>query len=68
MCFGCHGQGGVGTAIAPRLIGIGSKFSPPQLEHLFHHPLPQMNAGGMPPVKLSPQDMKALIAYLDSLK
>lgn len=68
MCFGCHGQGGVGTAIAPRLIGIGKKFSPAQLEHLFHHPLPQMNAGGMPPVKLSPQDMKALIAYLDSLK
>ena len=68
MCFGCHGQGGVGTAIAPRLIGIGSKFSPAQLEHIFHHPLPQMNAGGMPPVKLSPQDMKALIAYLDSLK
>ncbi len=68
MCFSCHGQGGVGTAIAPRLIGIGNKFSPAQLEHLFHHPLPQMTAGGMPPVKLSPQDMKALIAYLDSLK
>jgi ubiquinol-cytochrome c reductase cytochrome b subunit len=67
-CAACHGQGGVGTPIAPRLIGIGSKFSPAQLEDLFHHPTPKMNAGGMPPVQLSPQDMKALIAYLDSLK
>jgi len=26
-----------------------------------------MNAGGMPPVDLPPDDMKALIAYIESL-
>jgi len=27
-----------------------------------------MNAGGMPPIDLPPDDMKALIAYVESLK
>jgi hypothetical protein len=27
-----------------------------------------MNAGGMPPVNLPPDDLKALIAYVESLK
>src|ERR1700726_2632184 len=30
-CNACHGDGGVGTAAAPTLLGIGSKFSPEQL-------------------------------------
>jgi len=27
-----------------------------------------MTAGGMPPIDLSPDDLKALIAYVESLK
>jgi hypothetical protein len=35
---------------------------------LFKHPTAKMTAGGMPPVDLPPDDLKALIAYLESLK
>jgi ubiquinol-cytochrome c reductase cytochrome b subunit len=67
-CNACHGDGGVGTAAAPALIGIGTKLSPDQLAELFKHPTAKMNAGGMPPIDLPPDDLKALIAYVESLK
>ncbi|HEV3307817.1 MAG TPA: cytochrome b N-terminal domain-containing protein [Candidatus Sulfotelmatobacter sp.] len=65
-CNACHGDGGAGTAAAPALRK--TKFSPDQLAELFKHPTAKMNAGGMPPVDLPPDDMKALIAYVESLK
>jgi ubiquinol-cytochrome c reductase cytochrome b subunit len=67
-CNACHGDGGVGTAAAPALVGIGAKFSPDQLAELFKHPTAKMNAGGMPPIDLPPDDLKALIAYVENLK
>src|SRR3984893_2159034 len=67
-CNACHGDGGVGTAAAPALVGIGAKFPPDQLAELLKHPTAKMNTGGMPPVDLPPDDLKALIAYLESLK
>jgi ubiquinol-cytochrome c reductase cytochrome b subunit len=67
-CNACHGDGGVGTAAAPALIGVNAKFSPDQLADLFRHPTAKMNAGGMPPINLPPDDLKALIAYVESLK
>ena len=67
-CNACHGDGGGGTAAAPALIGIGKKFLPDQLAELFKHPTAKMNAGGMPPIDLPPDDLKALIAYVESLK
>lgn len=66
-CFACHGQGAVGTSFAPKLVGIGKQFSAEQLEDLFNHPLPKMNAGGMPHFTFTPDEVKALRAYLDSL-
>jgi hypothetical protein len=35
---------------------------------LFKHPTAKMTAGGMPPIDFPPDDVKALIAYLESLK
>lgn len=67
-CNACHGDGGVGTAAAPSLLGLAAKLSPDQLADLFKHPTAKMNAGGMPPVDLSPDDTRALIAYVESLK
>src|ERR1700736_6109693 len=67
-CNACHGDAGVGTAAAPALIGIKAKVSPDQLAQLFKHPTAKMNAGGMPPIDLPPDDLKALIAYVKSLK
>jgi mono/diheme cytochrome c family protein len=65
-CNACHGDAGAGTAAAPALRK--TKFSPDQLAELFKHPTAKMNAGGMPPVDLPSDDMKALIAYVESLK
>jgi ubiquinol-cytochrome c reductase cytochrome b subunit len=67
-CNACHGDDGVGTAAAPALVGVGKKFPPDKLEELFKHPTAKMNAGGMPPIDLAPDDLKALIAYIESLK
>jgi len=67
-CNACHGDGGVGTAAAPALLGIASKFSPEQLAQLFKHPTAKMTAGGMPPIDLPPDELNALIAYVESLK
>jgi len=67
-CNACHGDGGVGTAAAPGLLGINAKFSPEQLAELFKHPTAKMTAGGMPPIDLPPDDLKSLIAYVESLK
>jgi ubiquinol-cytochrome c reductase cytochrome b subunit len=67
-CNACHGDSGVGTAAAPALVGIAAKFSAEQVAELFKHPTAKMTAGGMPPIDLPPDDLKALIAYVESLK
>jgi ubiquinol-cytochrome c reductase cytochrome b subunit len=67
-CNACHGDGGVGTAAAPALIGISAKFPGDQLTNLLQHPTAKMTAGAMAAVDLPTGDMKALIAYLESLK
>ena len=67
-CNACHGDGGVGTAAAPALIGVGAKYSTDQVAELLKHPTSKMTAGGMPAVDLPPEDLKALIAYIRSLK
>ncbi|MGA7916107.1 MAG: cytochrome b N-terminal domain-containing protein [Candidatus Acidiferrales bacterium] len=67
-CTGCHGEGGVGTVAGPALIGISAKLNPEQITELLHHPTAKMKAGGMPTPDLPPDDMKALVAYISSLK
>ena len=67
-CNACHGDGGVGTAAAPALVGIATKLAPEQVAELFKHPTAKMTVGGMPPIDLPPDDLKALIAYVESLK
>ncbi|HEY6763509.1 MAG TPA: cytochrome b N-terminal domain-containing protein [Candidatus Sulfotelmatobacter sp.] len=67
-CNACHGDGGMGTAAGPALIGVGAKFPPEKVAELFAHPTPKMTAGGMPPIDLPADDEKALIAYIEGLK
>lgn len=67
-CNACHGDGGVGTAAAPALIGVGAKYSADQVAELLKHPTAKMAAGGMPTVNLPAEDLKALVAYVQSLK
>ena len=67
-CNACHGDGGIGTAAAPKLIGVGAKYNASQLEALLRNPNEKMTAGGMPPVDLKPEEFNSLISYLQSLK
>ncbi len=67
-CNACHGDNGVGTAAAPALIGLSTKLDSAQVAELFKHPTAKMTAGGMPPIDLPPDELKALIAYVESLK
>ena len=67
-CNACHGEGGIGSPIAPALTGVGTRLPPDKLEAFLIKPSDKAMAGGMQPQKLSAEDMKALIGYLDSLK
>lgn len=67
-CNACHGDNGVGTAMAPKLTGISSRFSKDQLATILKTPTAKMTAGGMAPVDLPADQMSALIAYLEALK
>ena len=65
-CMACHGVGGTGTPLAPKIAGIGQKYNADQLLDLFNHPTAKMDAGHMPHFQFTPDDVKALLAYLDS--
>ncbi|MGC1362671.1 MAG: c-type cytochrome [Silvibacterium sp.] len=66
-CNSCHGDGGIGTAAAGPLTGVGQKFTDVQLIALLHAPNTKMTNGGMTSVDLKPDDLNALIAYLRQL-
>lgn len=67
-CNACHGDGGVGTPAGAKLIGIGAKLPPDKVAAVLKQPTEKMAAGGMTPLNLKDEEMKALIAYLNSLK
>ncbi len=66
-CNSCHGDGGVGTAAAGPLTGVGQKYTDAQLIALLHSPNIKMTAGGMTPVDLKQDEMEELSAYLRQL-
>jgi cytochrome c553 len=63
-CRTCHGEGGIGTPAAPSLVGIGKRMSAARIAGLVRHP----KTSAMPSYPLPSSQMKALIAYLESLK
>jgi ubiquinol-cytochrome c reductase cytochrome b subunit len=67
-CNACHGDGGVGTVAAPKLVGVSVKFDSKRLEAILRQPSTAMTHGGMTPTDLKDEDLKALIAYVESLK
>jgi len=66
-CSSCHGEGGIGTAAAVALTGVGQKYTDSQLIALLHAPSSKMTNGGMMPVDLKPDDLEALATYLRQL-
>ncbi len=67
-CSACHGDKGEGTAAGAKLLGVGAKYPPDKLAALLQQPSPKMQEGGMTAVKLKEDEMKALLAFLNSLK
>lgn len=67
-CNSCHGDGGIGTPAGAKLIGIGIKMSPDELIVVLRQPTAKMAEGGMTPLKLRDDEVKAVVAYLRSLK
>jgi mono/diheme cytochrome c family protein len=67
-CGDCHGANGVGgTAAAAALAGTGKSLAPELLTTMLKHPTAKMQQGGMPPVSLSGNELKALAAYVSSI-
>lgn len=66
-CNSCHGEGGIGTAAAGPLTGVGQKYKDAQLLALLRAPDSKMINGGMTPVDLKQDDLEALAAYLRQL-
>ncbi|HEV2717069.1 MAG TPA: c-type cytochrome, partial [Terriglobales bacterium] len=66
-CDACHGENGTGTAAAPKLTRIGTKYDSAKLESLLKSPTSGMQLGGMQPVDLKQEDLDALVAYLQTL-
>lgn len=67
-CDACHGDNGIGTNVGPKLTGATAQKSPVELAQLLRHPTEKMLKGEMKAVDLSDDDLKALIAYIKSLK
>jgi mono/diheme cytochrome c family protein len=66
-CNACHGEGGTGAPGGPKLTGIHQRMSTEQLGSLLKSPTPKMVSGGMAPIDLPPNEMNALLAYLEAL-
>jgi mono/diheme cytochrome c family protein len=67
-CYGCHMIGKFGTPIGPDLSHVGRKYPPDYLTRWLRDPAAQRPTAHMPALELSDADIKALAAYLGSLR
>lgn len=67
-CYGCHVIGKVGTPIGPDLSGVGRKYPADFLVRWLRDPALQRPSAHMPALELTEADVRALAAYLGSLR
>jgi cytochrome c oxidase subunit 2 len=67
-CYGCHTVGKVGTPIGPDLSQVGSKYPLSYLTGWLRDPASQKPTAHMPKIELSEGEIRALAAYLSSLR
>lgn len=67
-CYGCHTVGRAGTPIAPDLSRVGARYSEAQLGQWLRDPAQQKPAAHMPRLELSEDEVRALAAYLATLR
>jgi ubiquinol-cytochrome c reductase cytochrome b subunit len=67
-CGACHGENGEGTPVGPKLSGAAAGKPAEELTNLLRHPTATMIEGEMKAVDIPDEEMKALVAYIKSLK
>ena len=67
-CYGCHTVGKTGTPIATDLTRIGAKHDEAYLGRWLRDPAQQKPRQHMPKLQLTDAEVKALAAYLGSLR
>lgn len=67
-CYGCHVVGKMGTPIGTELTHVGAKYSRTYLERWLRDPSAQRPSAHMPTLELSEEQVKALAAFLSSLR
>lgn len=67
-CYGCHRIGVAGTPIAHDLSHIGRKYTESELTRWLRDPASQKPSAHMPKLALSEEEIRALAAYLASLR
>jgi mono/diheme cytochrome c family protein len=67
-CYGCHLIGKFGTPIGPDLSQVGRKYPEEYMARWLRDPSAQRPSAHMPALELSDTDVRALAAYLGSLR
>ncbi|HEX6081430.1 MAG TPA: c-type cytochrome [Methylomirabilota bacterium] len=67
-CYGCHTVGATGTPIATDLTRIGAKHDEAYFVQWLRDPSQQKPRQHMPKMTLSDREVRALAAYLSSLR
>jgi len=67
-CYGCHIIDKYGTPIAQDLSHLGSKYRVADLEKWLRDPAAQKPTAHMPKIGLAEDEVRALAAYLGSLR
>jgi mono/diheme cytochrome c family protein len=67
-CYGCHLIGKFGTPIGPNLSEVGRKYPEEYLARWLRDPELQRPSAHMPKLELTEADVRALAAYLGSLR
>ena len=67
-CYGCHRIGVAGTPIAHDLSHIGTKYTESQLASWLRDPAAQKPRAHMPRLALQEDEIRALAAYLATLR
>jgi cytochrome c oxidase subunit II len=67
-CYGCHLIGKFGTPIGPNLSEVGRKYPEEYMARWLRDPELQRPSAHMPKLELTEADVRALAAYLGSLR
>ena len=67
-CYGCHRLGVAGTPIAHDLSHVGRKYTEVELTRWLRDPVSQKPNAHMPRLALTEDEIRALAAYLASLR